>query len=523
MSLLLIVGLAFGIGGSGDALPVGVASVVTNVSSAVTLQDEAEQEAAKVDEDKEEEATAHAGDGEGHAAAHPVPTWVTVLFGIILMGMIAALAFEEKIHAKKSLIVGSFAGLCLTLGTIINLMPFGDVILPNGHDIPLPVYIPAIDWGVITIILGASLFVEVTSKSGVFSWLAIILTRRSGGDPWWLLLYYGVLTVVFSAVLNNVTAMIIIGSLTTVSLKKLNRTDLLLGFLITEGLLTNVGGLLTLISSVPNIIVGKAAGISFAKFFFVASPYVVVATLVTLFMAKWKFGIQGLKSEEEKVQAKKLVESFDPAESVPSARFFWFSVAALVLFIACLSAQAYLPFGLNKLGMGFVALFFAGAVLWSYRHDVDKFYAAIDWDLLAFFASLFVVINVMEHAQVLTVMGEGIKAMLDLRPRGVDSSSLLVSSAVASSVTDNIPLAAMLGKILVTLKTSPDSPYWWCVIFGANLGGNITPIGSASTVVAMTIIQRQKLGLTFAGFVKVALPFAAVQLVLAVVYVLIFV
>ncbi len=532
MSLLLIGALV--LGASSDVAPqsntssngpVGVVAAVTpgqHVFASVTpAQDKAAEgagDADLVDTDHED------GDKEHGGEKHEVPTWVTALFGLILVGMIAALAFEEKIHAKKSLIVGSFAGLCLVLATIIKLMTFGEVHLPDGHDIELPVYVPAIDWGVITIILGASLFVEVTSKSGVFSWLAIILTRKSGGDPWWLLMYYGILTVIFSAVLNNVTAMIIIGSLTTVSLRKLNRTDLLLGFLITEGLLTNVGGLLTLISSVPNIIVGNAAGISFGKFFVVAAPYVVLATAVTLVMAKVRFGIQGLKSAEDKAKARKLVESFDPAESVPSNRFFWFAVGALGLFIACLAGQSALPFGLDKLGMGFVALFFAGCVLWAYRHDVDKFYSAIDWDLLAFFAALFVVINVMEHAQVLTVMGDGIAAMLGFG-RNVSSSALLISAAVASSVTDNIPLAAMLAKILGAMPEAgkPDSPFWWCVIFGANLGGNITPIGSASTVVAMTIIQRQKLDLTFVGFVKAAVPFALVQLVLAVIYVLVFV
>lgn len=454
------------------------------------------------------------------AAEHSVPTWQTVVFGIILAAMIAALALEEKIHAKKSIIVGTFAGLCLILATLMDLLSFGKVELPDHHLIDLPVYIPSIDWGVITIILGASLFVEVTSRSGVFTWMAISLTRKSGGDPWRLLIFYGLLTVLFSAVLNNVTAMIIIGSLTTVSLKKLNRTELLLGFLLTEGLLTNVGGLLTLISSVPNIIVGKTAGISFAKFFLVAAPYVAVATIVTLLMAKWKFGIKGLKSDEEKSEAKRMVESFDAAESIPSTQFFWFSVGALVCFIGCLAGQSALPFGLDKLEMGFVALFFAGVVLLAYRSEVDKFYAAVDWDLLAFFASLFVVIHIMEHAQVLNVIGSGIARMLQL-PAPLDSVVLLSSSAVASSVTDNIPLAAMLAQILGTLETPQSSPYWWCVVFGANLGGNITPIGSASTVVAMTIIHRQKLNLTFGGFVKAAVPFAIVQIIIATVYVLI--
>jgi Na+/H+ antiporter NhaD/arsenite permease-like protein len=459
-------------------------------------------------------------------SAH-VPGWVTYLFALLLAAMIAALAFEEKLHARKSLIVGAFAGLCLILETVLGyfldqrLVPFGSVRLPDGHEMDLPVYIPAIDWGVITIILGASLFVEVTSRSGVFTWMAIKLTKKSGGDPWRLLIAYGVLTVVFSAVLNNVTAMIIVGSLTSVSLKKLGRGDLLLGFLVVEGLLTNVGGLLTLISSVPNIIVGNTAGISFAKFFVIAAPYVVVSTAATLLMGKWKFNIRSLKTDEEKQAARELVDTFDETEGVPSRRFFWFSVSALAAFILSLAFQQQLPWNLDKLGMGFIALFFAGVMLVAYRHEVDKFYSAVDWDLLAFFAGLFVVINMMEHAQVLDLIGDVIAAMLKL-PGPLASSFLLTSSAAASSVTDNIPLSAMLAKILAARGAEPDSAYWWCVIFGANLGGNITPIGSASTVVAMTLIHRQKLELTFVGFVRLAALFAVVQIVLAIVYVLIF-
>ena len=453
-------------------------------------------------------------------AVHSVPGWITGVFLVLLIAMILALALEETIHACKSIIVGTFAGVCLILATLLNLLTFGDVELPDHHMVPLPVYIPSIDWGVITIILGASLFVEVTSRSGVFTWMAIVLTRRSGGDPWKLLMFYGLLTVLFSAMLNNVTAMIIIGSLTTVSLKKLNRTELMLGFLLTEGLLTNVGGLLTLISSVPNIIVGKTADISFGRFFFVSAPYVVVATIVTLLMARWRFRISGLKTDAEKAEARRMVDSFDATESIPSTQFFWFSVGTLILFIGALAGQSALPFGLDQLEMGFVALFFAGIVLLAYRNEVDKFYSAVDWDLLAFFAALFVVIHVMEHAQVLALIGGGISSLLSL-PNPVDSVVLLSSSAVASSVTDNIPLAAMLAQILKGLSTASDSPYWWCVIFGANLGGNITPIGSASTVVAMTIIHRQELKLTFGGFVKAALPFAIVQIILATVYVLI--
>jgi len=464
---------------------------------------------------------------------HEVPGWVTGFYLVVLIAMVLCLAFEEKIHAKKSLIVGTFAGFCLVTETVIGyftdrahpMLPFGSVTLPNGHEIALPIYVPAIDWSVITIILGASLFVEVTSRSGIFTWLAIKLTKQSRGDPWRLLIFYGALTVIFSAVLNNVTAMIIVGSLTTVSLGKLERRDLLLGFLITEGLLTNVGGLLTLISSVPNIIVGQAAGIGFVPFFLTAAPFVFVATLITLFQARLTFGVKGLATDEERKIAVELVGGFDEKESVPSVHFFWCSVLLLLGFIVCLAGQSALPWDLDELGMGFVALFFAGLALWFYKHEVDTFYKAVDWDLLGFFASLFVVIYVMEQAEVLAIIGEGIGAMLSL-PGPVAQASLLVSAAAASSVTDNIPLAAVLAKILALNPlvvgpegSNPGSSFWWCVIYGANLGGNITPIGSASTVVAMTIIHKNRLPLTFIGFVKVASVFAAVQIVLAIGYI----
>ncbi|MCA9251385.1 MAG: SLC13 family permease [Phycisphaerae bacterium] len=455
-----------------------------------------------------------------HSQPH-VSSGITTLFGVLLLAMIACLAFEEKLHAKKSLITGIFAVVCLLLGEITGILPKESIATIGEHTIRLPVYIPAIDWEVIAIIMGASLFVDVTSKSGIFSWIAIKLTKASGGDPLKLLIYYGILTVVFSAVLNNVTAMIIIGSLTTVSLKKLGRSDKLLGFLITEGLLTNIGGLLTLISSVPNIIVGNRAGISFVTFFLKAAPFVVVATFATLWLARTLFGVKRLDTAGAKEEAAARVASFDENEGIPSKRFFITSAVAFALLIAALSTTSILPY-IKDLGMGFVAMSFAVFMLIAFKHEVNKFYAALDWDLLGFFASLFVVINVMEHALVLDAVGKALGALLDLGDT-LGTGSLLVTSALASSVTDNIPLSAVLAQILGNHDPAypATSPVWWAVVFGANLGGNLTPIGSASTLVAMTVIHRSEIKLSFGGFVKAALPFALVHLVLAVAYVLI--
>lgn len=450
-----------------------------------------------------------------------IPLSVTYSFAGILVLMIACLALEEKLHAKKSLIVGAFAVICLLAGSILGLIPFGDVILPDGHKIHMPVYIEAVDWEVIAIIIGSSLFVDVTSRSGLFTWIAIKLTKASKGDPLALLWYYGVMTVVFSAVLNNVTAMIIVGSLTGVSLNKMGRNDKLLGFLLIEAFLTNIGGLLTLISSVPNIIVGNAAGISFVKFFLTASPFVVVTTVATLLMGAKLFGVQGLSNEAERESALTLIAGFDENDGIKSRNFFYFSGFILLAFIVAIATASVTPV-IKELGMGFVAMSFAVIMLARFKSEVDDFYKAIDWDLIIFFMSLFVVINVMEHAQVLDLMGKGLSWIIGDGKNALGTGALLWTSAISSSVTDNIPLAAMLAKILSAQGTAGDSALWWSVVFGANLGGNITPIGSASTLVAVTIIHKYKLSLSFGEFVIKAVPYALMQLVLATIYVLLF-
>jgi Na+/H+ antiporter NhaD/arsenite permease-like protein len=451
---------------------------------------------------------------------HEVPFNTTLLFSGVLLAMILTLALEEKIHAKKSLITASFAVISLFLGVALHVIP-GDAEVHVLHEsMKIPIYIPGIDWGVIAIILGSSLFVDVTSKSGLFTWIAIKLTKHSGGDPYKLLWYYGVMTVVFSAVLNNVTAMIIVGSLTAVSLGKLDRNDKLLSFLLIEGLLTNIGGLLTLISSVPNIIVGQAAGISFVTFFMKASPFVAVATVVTLLLGAKLAKIEKLADEEARAEAREKVAGFDENDGIESQGFFYFGATMTGLFILVIASTSALPV-ISDLQMGFVALSFAVIMLLRFKSSVDKFYATLDWDLLGFFGALFVVIYVMEHAQVLALIGQGLEHVIALGPQ-LGGGALLVAAAAFSSVTDNIPLAAMLAKILGGLGTPGDSSLWWSVVFGANLGGNLTPIGSASTVVAVTIMHKHKLPMSFGGFVVAALPYAGIQLVLAVFYVLLF-
>lgn len=437
-----------------------------------------------------------------------------ITFGILLVVILFVMSLEL---VDKSIVTLIGSMVCLGLA----YSPWFELITHEhaGHG-QAPFYITTIDWSTIGVIIGTSIFVEIASRSGIFTWSALKLTKQSGGDPYRLLILYSVLTVLFSAFLNNVTAMIIVGSLTVVSCKRLDLKPL--PFLFVEGLLTNIGGLLTLISSIPNIIVGNTAGISFVTFFLIAAPYVVLATAMTIVFAKWKFPeIRALTDPEEQEESARTVASFDENEAIKDPTFFRIAWVGMAGVIAGFALQSNLPIlqdmGLEAVALGAAAIF----LLLFAAHEVEEAVDTVEWSLVIFFASLFVIIGVMELAGVLAAIGDVLKKLLTWPEAGA-TSAVLWASAIASSVTDNIPLAVVLSRILDLMEgITKDSALWWSVVFGANLGGNITPIGSASTVVAMTVMKKEGIELSFGGFVKMAVPFALLQLILATIYLLI--
>jgi Na+/H+ antiporter NhaD/arsenite permease-like protein len=435
------------------------------------------------------------------------------VFGLLLAVTLGMLALEK---VNKAILVLLGSGLALLLAIWQGLLK-----KPDDHGAhSLPVYIEMIDWGTIGIIIGSTIFVTLISRSGLFTWVSVKILKVSRGDPFRLLICFAGLTVVFSAFLNNVTAMIIVGSLTIVACKKLKLSAM--PFLLAEGIYTNVGGLLTLISSIPNIIVGTAAGIGYADFLIVAGPYCVIAFVATLYVVRWLFKLQPLKTAEEKATAKTMVDSFDEWETVKNRRFFYLSAGVLGAIILGFALHSSIPV-LNEMGLEIIALIGAAVMLVIYPTDVESVLNEVEWTLVLFFVGLFTLLGVMEHAHVLEMIGDGLKGTL-----GSGSTTgplaMLWSSAFFSGLTDNIPLAAVLAKVLGNFQLHPaEYPWfaeyghllWWSLIFGAGLGGNFTPIGSASTVVAISILKREGHTITFMQYVKIGAIVVLVQLVLA--------
>ena len=435
------------------------------------------------------------------------------VFGLLLAATLGMLALEK---VNKAILVLLGSGVALLLAIWQGLLD-----KPDDHGAhALPVYIEMIDWGTIGIIIGSTIFVELISRSGLFTWISVKILKVSRGDPFRLLICFSGLTVVFSAFLNNVTAMIIVGSLTIVACKKLKLSAM--SFLLAEGIYTNIGGLLTLISSIPNIIVGTAAGIGYTDFLLVAGPYCLVAFVATLYLVRWLFKLQPLKDEEEKANAKAMVEAFDEWETVKNRTFFYLSAGVLAAIILGFALHSSIPI-LNQMGLEIIAIIGATVMLVIYPTDVEGVLNEVEWTLILFFVGLFTLLGVMEHAEVLTMIGEWLKAPLSSGST-TGPLTMMWSSAFFSGLTDNIPLAAVLAKVLGGFQENVDKlPWfgeyghllWWSLIFGAGLGGNFTPIGSASTVVAISILKRAGHTVTFMQYVKIGAVVVLVQLSLA--------
>ena len=438
------------------------------------------------------------------------------VFGILLAVTLGMLALEK---INKAILVLLGAGIALLLATWQGIIKGGE--MHDGHY--MPTYIQMVDWGTIGIIIGSTIFVELISRSGLFAWISVKILKVSKGDPFKLLICFSGLTVVFSAFLNNVTAMIIVGSLTIVACKKLKLSAM--PFLLAEGIYTNIGGLLTLISSIPNIIVGTAANIGYTQFLLVAGPYCILAFVVTLYLVRWLFKIKPLTDEASKAEANTMVDAFDEWETVKDRNFFYLSAMVLGAIILGFALHSSIPV-LNDMGLEVIAILGATVMLVIYPTDVEGVLNEVEWTLVLFFVGLFALLGVMGKADVLSMIGEWLKSPLS---SGSYSGpiAMMWSSAFFSGLTDNIPLAAVLAKVLsgfqsqigdLTWFAEYGHLLWWGLIFGAGLGGNFTPIGSASTVVAIGILKKEGHNITFMQYVKIGAIVVLVQLTLATAY-----
>lgn len=341
------------------------------------------------------------------------------------------------------------------------------------------------DLSIIGLIFGTLLLVEVSQEAGVFHYISVKILKATKGDPKKLLRYFGALTMVLSALVNNISAMMIVGSLTLIACERLELNPK--PYIITELSMTTVGGIITLISSVPNIIVAQIFGLNFTSFLLIGAPFSIIAMILNFMIFEYIFRNDIPTPSDPKINEAK-VNEFDPWGAVTDKGLFYKSIAMLTLTILgfVFSAQLGLSLAVIAITGGVLIVLISGIKL-------DVIMSRLDWGLIAFFLGLFVLIQALAIVDILNFIAEKLVAIL---PDSSITSAIILLwfVSIISGVVDNIVVAAAFGPILYEVAQSSglnSDLLAWSMIFGANFGGGLTPIGAPSAVVGLALLYRK--------------------------------
>ncbi len=354
----------------------------------------------------------------------------------------------------------------------------------------------AIDFNTLGLLFGMMLIVAILEPTGFFQYLAVFVGKKSGGKPFRLLLLLSIITTVVSMVLDNVTTVVLIAPITILICEILGLNPQ--PYLIAEAILSNTGGVATQIGDPPNILIASASGLSFTDFLTHSFPVVVVVWIVALFILRFLFRRE-LAQKPSNLDA---LEELDPANALKDRKsavvLLWIVAGAVLFFL--LEETLHIKPALVAIGAAAVAL------MWL-TPSIQESLKRIQWDVLVFFAALFVVIGGMEASGVMKYLAE-----LILHAQGIPAVwqglILLWMVAILSAVVDNVPITIALIPVIITLGENgiPIQPLWWALVFAAGFGGNATIIGSTANIVVASVSEKTRFPITSKVWNKRGLP-----------------
>jgi Na+/H+ antiporter NhaD/arsenite permease-like protein len=392
----------------------------------------------------------------------------------------------DRVHRTKVALVG--AGLVLLLHISDAESAFFDE--ESG-----------IEWNVIFLLLGMMVIVSVLRQTGVFEYVAILSAKRSRGRPYRLMVMLCVLTAVASAVLDNVTTVLLIAPVTFLVCERLGLRPV--PFLIAEVLASNIGGAATLVGDPPNIIIASRADLTFNDFLVNMAPWVVVLMVVFCLMCRVLFR-SAFVYDAERAES---VMALDEREAIKDTRLLVKSLAVLALVVAAFVLHPVLHYEPSV-----VALLGAGLLLLVTDVELQDALSEVEWPTLVFFGGLFIMVGGLVESGVIEDLSTNLAEATDGR-LGLATMVLLGGSAVLSAIVDNIPYVATMSPVVVGLvPTMPGNgeALWWSLAFGADLGGNATAIGASANVVMLGLAERAGHRIGFWEFTKYGLVVTAV-------------
>ncbi len=378
-----------------------------------------------------------------------------------------------------------------------------------------------IDFNTIALLTGMMLIVGITRRCGVFEYVAIAAAQRVHGNPAAVLLLLSIVTAMFSALLDNVTTVLLIVPVTLAITRTLAVP--VYPFLFAEVLASNIGGTATLIGDPPNIIIGSAAHLSFNDFVVHLAPVIVVVMAVQALITHMLWGRQ-LRADPEH---RRRVMAMVAGTAIVDARLLKQSLAVLAAVVLAFVLARWLhqePGTIAMLGAAVLLLLDnLGRTPEAQADEIHRTFAEVEWITLFFFIGLFIVVAGVEQAGLLRWLADRLMAATG-GDRSATVLAILWGSAILSALVDNIPFVATMIPLIKALAPSfggPDGllPLWWALSLGACLGGNGTLIGASANLTVAGLAERAGVRFRFLTFTAYAFPMMLVSVAICHVYV----
>ena len=430
----------------------------------------------------------------GHVLFGLDPLWVSTA---LLIATYAAI-MTEKLNRAIVALLG--AGLMISLGLL------------NQEQA-----IDGIDFNTLALLTGMMLIVAISRRSGIFQYVAIVSAKAARASPAGILAMLALVTAVISALLDNVTTVLLIAPVTLVICRELNVKAY--PFLFSEIFASNIGGTATLIGDPPNIIIGSAANLTFMDFVHALTPVIVIILLVNCAAIHLIWG----RSMRTTADAKARVMALDHRDAITDRPLMRKSLFVIVLVILGFVLARVL-----HLEAGTIALFGAAILLLldnlgrsveDQHHRLIESFNEVEWITIFFFVGLFIVVAGVEHAGLLKMMADWLVSVTqgDMWLMGI---SILWVSAILSAIIDNIPFVATMIPVIKNMAPTFGGdqallPLWWALSLGACLGGNGTLIGASANLTVAGIGERAGVPFRFLEFAKVAFPLMLVSIAIS--------
>lgn len=416
-----------------------------------------------------------------------------VLAGSIFLG-VYGIIISEKMNRASTAILGASVMVLIGIVTETKAVSY-------------------IDFGTIGLLLGMMIIVNIMKKTGVFEYVAIRAAKIAKADPWMIMVLFSVIAAVASALLDNVTTILLIAPVTFVITETLKVNPL--PYILTEVMMANIGGTGTLIGDPPNIMIGSANNIGFIEFLTNLGPVVIIISIVTLLILKFTVG----KTLHVTPENQKKVMALDETKVIRDKKLLIQSVVVMVLTIV-----GFMLHDMIHLHSATVAMAGAAILLFISGVDPEEIFIDIEWTTIFFFVALFILVGGLEEAGIIHIIAEKI---LGLTQGNLTMTTMVIlwGSAFLSAFLDNIPFVATMIPLIQNMGQIGGMeimPLWWSLALGACLGGNGTMIGATANVIACGMLEKKSHKIKFLDYMKFAFPLTMVSIVIAMIYLLLF-